>query len=118
MSIYLIRHTTPDIEKGICYGQSDIGVTDSFQAEAALIKSVLNEPVEQVYCSPLVRCHKLATHLFPAHTIALEPYLMEIHCGEWEMKHWDHFPPEIIDPWMKDFVNVCIPGGESYVQLY
>ena len=43
---------------------------------------------------------------------------MELHCGEWEGLHWDAIPPEVIDPWMKDFVNVCIPGGESYVQMH
>jgi len=118
MSIYLIRHTTPQIEKGICYGQLDIDVTDSFHEEAAMIKTALPEPVEQVYSSPLIRCHKLAGYLFPAHTIAFEPGLMELHCGEWEGLHWDAIPPEIIDPWMKDFVNVCIPGGESYVQMH
>jgi len=118
MAIYLIRHTTPDIEKGICYGQSDIDVTDSFHTEAEQIKTALTEPVQQVYCSPLKRCHKLAAHLFPSHSIQFDPHLMELHCGEWEMQHWDHIPPEVIDPWMKDFVNICIPGGESYVQLH
>jgi alpha-ribazole phosphatase len=119
MSIYLIRHTTPLIEKGICYGQSDIEVTDSFHAEAELIKSALPaSPIQQVYSSPLTRCQKLASHLFPDHTVSLEPALMEIHCGEWEGLHWDAIPPEVIDPWMKDFVNVCIPGGESYVQMH
>lgn len=119
MSIYLIRHTTPLIEKGICYGQSDIDVTGSFREEAGLIQTVLSSiPIQQVYSSPLIRCQKLACHLFPDHTVSLEPSLMEIHCGEWEGLHWDAIPPEVIDPWMKDFVNVCIPGGESYVQLH
>ncbi len=26
--------------------------------------------------------------------------------------------PEVVDPWMNDFVNVSIPGGESYVQVF
>jgi alpha-ribazole phosphatase len=118
MSIYLIRHTTPLVEKGVCYGQSDIDVTDSFHTEAALIQSALPETIDRVYSSPLMRCHKLANYLFPAHTISMEPRLMELHCGEWELLHWDAIPPEVIDPWMKDFVNVCIPGGESYVQMH
>jgi alpha-ribazole phosphatase len=119
MSIYLIRHTTPLIEKGICYGQSDIDVTDSFEEEASLIRKALPEAAMQaVFTSPLVRCQKLAAHLFPEQHIALEPALMEIHCGEWEGLHWDAIPKEVIDPWMKDFVNVCIPGGESYIQMH
>lgn len=117
MSIYLIRHTTPLIEKGLCYGQLDIDVTDSFLEEAALIKNVL-PAIEQVHSSPLIRCHKLASHLFPEHEISLEPNLMELACGEWEGIHWDAIPAEVIDPWMKDFVNVSTPGGESYIQMH
>ena len=86
--------------------------------EAELIKNALPEEFEQVYSSPLIRCHKLASYLFPRHEISLEPGLMELACGEWEGIHWDAIPSEVIDPWMKDFVNVCIPGGESYVQMH
>lgn len=118
MSIYLIRHTTPLIEKGLCYGQLDIDVTDSFPEEAELIKNALPADIEQVHSSPLIRCHKLASYLFPDKEISLEPCLMELACGEWEGIHWDAIPSEVIDPWMKDFVNVCIPGGESYVQMH
>ena len=117
MSIYLIRHTTPLIEKGLCYGQLDIDVTDSFFEEAELIKNVL-PAIEQVHSSPLIRCHKLASHLFPDQAISLEPSLMELACGEWEGIHWDAIPAEVIDPWMKDFVNVSTPGGESYIQMH
>jgi alpha-ribazole phosphatase len=118
MSIYLIRHTTPLIEKGLCYGQLDIDVTDSFPEEAEQIKNALPSGIEQVYSSPLIRCHKLASYLFPGQKISPEPNLMELACGEWEGIHWDAIPPDVIDPWMKDFVNVCIPGGESYVQMH
>jgi alpha-ribazole phosphatase len=118
MSIYLVRHTTPLVAKGICYGHADIDVTESFTAEAAIIKTVLPENVEQVYSSPLIRCRKLAEYLYPAHSISWEPDLRELNCGEWEMQHWDALPPEVVEPWMNDFVNVCIPGGESYVQLH
>lgn len=116
--IYLIRHTTPLIEKGICYGQLNIDVTDSFEAEALAIRQALPPAIEHVYSSPLIRCHKLAGYLFPGHPIQQEPDLMELACGEWEGVHWDAIPPDVIDPWMKDFVNVAIPGGESYVQMH
>lgn len=118
MSIYLIRHTTPLIEKGICYGQLNIDVTDTFEAEAIQIRNALPPSIAHVYSSPLIRCHKLASFLFPGAAIHLEPDLMELACGEWEGIHWDAIAPEIIDPWMKDFVHAAIPGGESYVQMH
>ena len=117
MSIYLVRHTRPLVEKGICYGHADIDVTESFLEETAIIKKFV-PAVAQVFSSPLQRCRKLAEHLYPNSTINWEPDLRELNCGEWEMQHWDAIPREVIDPWMNDFVNICIPGGESYVQLF
>ena len=71
-----------------------------------------------VYSSPLKRCTLLAKELFPDRPLRLSQELMEIHCGEWEMRAWDELPPEEVDPWMADFVRVRIPGGESYVDLH
>jgi len=116
--IYLIRHTTPAVAKGICYGQTDLDVTESFMDEAALIRQHLPANFSSVYSSPLQRCARLAAHLFPQHPIRLDPHLMEIHCGEWEMRGWDDLPKEVVDPWMKDFVQIRIPGGESYLDLH
>ncbi|MDP4265512.1 MAG: alpha-ribazole phosphatase [Bacteroidota bacterium] len=118
MEIYLIRHTTPAIQKGICYGQTDLDVTASFPEEAAIIQKHLPGSIHHVYSSPLQRCSKLAGHLFPQHTISFHDDLKELHCGSWEMQHWDTIPKNEIDPWMNDFVNVSTPGGESYVDLY
>src|SRR6516165_7242435 len=96
--IYLIRHTTPTVSKGICYGQSDIDLTESFDEEASVIKKHLTEQIEHVYSSPLMRCTKLAEYLFPKSNIQLYKDLMEINCGNWEMKQWDLVPKKEIDP--------------------
>jgi len=117
-AIYLVRHTAPAVNRGICYGQTDIDVLESFYEEAAIIKSCLPEMIEQVHSSPLIRCKKLADHLFPDANILTHEALMEINCGKWEMKSWNDIPKKEIDPWMNDFVRVCIPGGESYIDLY
>lgn len=116
--IYLIRHTTPAVAKGICYGQTDLDITESFETEANIIRQHLPSGIGMVYSSPLQRCTRLAQYLFPTHTPSLQPGLMELFCGEWEMRHWDELPKEEIDPWMSDFVNVRIPGGESYTDLH
>ena len=115
--IYLIRHTTPAVAKGVCYGQTDLDVTESFEQEAGIIRHHLPAGIDLVYSSPLQRCARLARHLFPAQPPALHDDLMEVYCGDWEMRHWDELPKDEIEPWMADFVNVRIPGGESYLDL-
>jgi len=116
--IYLIRHTTPAVAKGICYGQTDLDVTESFITEAEAIREVLPASFAEVYSSPLQRCSRLANRLFPQHAVTLRPELMELHCGSWEMQPWDDLPKDEVDPWMADFVNIRVPGGESYLDLH
>jgi alpha-ribazole phosphatase len=118
MEIFLIRHTTPAIAKGICYGQTDIDVTSTFTQEANIIKQYLPTTTLQVYSSPLVRCKKLAQYLFEPSTITLQDHLMELNCGKWEMQPWDNIALEEINPWMSNFVHQRIPQGESYTDLH
>ena len=118
MDIYLIRHTTPAVARGICYGQTDLDITDTLNDEATIIRHYLPAKIVAVHSSPLQRCIKLAAHLFPLHSIQLQPDLMEIDCGQWEMRNWDDLPADQLDPWMKDFVKTRIPDGESYIDLH
>ncbi len=116
MEIYLVRHTTPNIEKGICYGQSDIGITESFDAE--VIKIHQNIPISEIskiYCSPLQRCKLLAQTCNKP--IFFDNRLKEMDFGDWELKSWNTINPKELDPWMKDFVTTKVPNGESYIQL-
>ncbi len=116
MEIYLVRHTTPNIEKGICYGQSDLGITDSFQSEVEKIHSLIPiEDIDQIYSSPLQRCKLLATTF--KKDIVFDPRLKELNFGDWELQPWDAIHSKELDPWMKDFVNVQVPNGESYIML-
>ena len=118
MEIYLIRHTTPLIEKGICYGQTDLDVTDTFEEEVAMIRPHIPTGNIRVFSSPLQRCKKLAEALYHPDSIECHPELMELNCGDWEMQKWDEIPKAEIQPWMDDFVHVTVPNGESYVTLF
>lgn len=116
--IYLIRHTTPDVAKGICYGQTDLGVTETFEEEVKNILPHLPPDIVNVYSSPLQRCSKLARALFPSHSIQLHDDLMELNCGTWEMQEWNAIDKTEMQPWLDDFVNVVVPGGESYAKMH
>jgi alpha-ribazole phosphatase len=43
--------------------------------------------------------------------------LQELDFGEWEGKTWDTVDQIALQCWMDDYVNVCVPGGESMVQM-
>ena len=64
-TLYLIRHTTPRIASGLCYGQLDIDVADSFEEEARNVLRYL-PPLELIIASPLQRTYRLAEHLAQA----------------------------------------------------
>ncbi len=117
MEIYLVRHTTPDIDKGICYGQSDIGLASTWLDEFDILKSKLSiDSNFKVISSPLKRCAFLAETL--GKNLSFDNRLKELDFGDWELKSWNDIPEKDITPWMQDFVNVAVPDGESYVQLH
>ncbi|TAN72942.1 MAG: alpha-ribazole phosphatase [Gallionella sp.] len=117
-TLYLIRHTMPHIAPGICYGQLDIGVADSFEKEANGILHWL-PPVELIITSPLQRTRRLAEHLAQAQRRELrsDARLMEKHFGAWEGKAWGDIARTEIDAWAADVPGYAPPGGESAQQL-
>lgn len=120
MAIYLIRHTAPDIEKGICYGQSNVSLKPTFESEALQIINQLPGCIDTIYTSPLLRCRKLADFIGGHFKVPVldDQRLMEMNFGEWEMKKWDSIDSPSLRLWMEDYVNVSCPGGESYTGLY
>ena len=119
MEVYLVRHTETVCEKGICYGQSDVGIREPY---SAVFENILKQlPQEAVlYSSPLQRCAILANHIkenTQIDSIIEDSRLMEMHFGDWELQKWDAIPQEVLNPWMEDFVTVNVPNGESFVDL-
>ena len=68
MEITLIRHTSVDVPPGVCYGQTDLPLKDSFEQEAAITLSRLKaslpeeEYFDHAFTSPLTRCVHLADY--------------------------------------------------------
>ena len=115
MEIYIVRHTTPNIEKGICYGQTDLDVASTFEKEGENVLAQLPKKIDAVYSSPLKRCSMLASRL--KNNPILDNRLMELNFGDWEMKKWDNIPLNEIQLWYNDFVNEPCLNGESYYEL-
>ncbi len=116
MEIYLVRHTIPEVEKGICYGHTDLDVAATFQSEYPKVhRQISYDGNTKIYSSPLLRCKKLAATF--GNAVEHDPRLMELDFGSWEMKAWDTIDPNELNPWMNDFVTTRVPQGESYQQL-
>ena len=66
MKIYAIRHTSVNVQPGICYGQTDVGVATSFDDEQRRVTQELEQvSFDTVWSSPLLRCRTLAESVFP-----------------------------------------------------
>lgn len=118
MGLILVRHTRPDVAEGLCYGQTDLDVADTFADEAAEVLSALPE-VRRVVSSPLRRCRALAQYIADAVDLPLDidERLMEIDFGAWEGRLWSEVPRKEIDAWAENFLHARPHGGESVAML-
>lgn len=118
MELYLVRHTTPEVAAGVCYGHAELDVTADFAREAALVRGKLAgvAPVA-FYTSPLLRCRRLAAVL-PLGEPQPDERLKELHFGAWELQPWDAIPRDEFERWGSRFVELSPPGGESFNDLY
>lgn len=115
MELYLIRHTTPQVDKDICYGQTDLDLAPTFDAEASNIHQKFEQPLDYIFSSPLKRCSKLAKSFNVK--VQEESRLMELSFGDWEMKKWKNISQPAVNQWMENYITQGPSNGESYEQL-
>jgi alpha-ribazole phosphatase len=110
----LVRHTSVNINPGICYGQLEVDVAQSFEKEAQYLKEWLY-PADIVLASPSLRTKKLGYYLAEAFRcrLAEDGRLKEMHFGAWEGRHWRAISRSELDAWAEDVLNFVPPGGES-----
>jgi len=119
MEIYLIRHSPVNNPQKLCYGQSDIELTEDWEEHfAALHKKLYPHLLNAMfYSSPYERCTKLAAFL-SGDNFQPDVRLSEMHFGDWEKCAWNDTDQSILSAWMADFVNYQVPGGESFAQMH
>ncbi len=112
MEIYLIRHTRVEIPRTVCYGASDVALSNSYLTDKQIVTSKIS-PVSDalIYSSPLKRCRQLAQDMFV--NITFDERLKEYNFGDWELKKWVEVPKREMDFWGKDIVNNRPPNGEN-----
>ena len=115
MEVILIRHTSVDVPAGTCYGQTDVPLAPTFEAEAAVTKAALEAcgPVDAVWTSPLSRCTRLADYCgYP--DARRDERLLEMNFGEWERQRYEEIRDPYIEKWYADYLHTPVPGGESF----
>ena len=116
--IYLVRHTRPDVPAGVCYGQSDVPLAESFAEELALLRKKLILPAKAVVMSsPLQRCLQLALAVFDESQIQVDDRLLEMCFGDWEMQAWEDMDQIKLTHWGNNFVFTPSPNGESLERM-
>ena len=116
MKIFLLRHTTLDVDIDTFYGQTDIDVSKSFLKEVNIIKNkILNNDIDlkklKIFSSPLKRCTKLTKEL--TYKFDIDDRIKEMNLGDWEMKKMKEIPSFQKDEWENNLLSFKIPNGES-----
>jgi len=121
MRLIVIRHTKVAVESGICYGQSDVAVADSFEEEKKqVLNRVQNVRFDKIYSSPLTRCKLLAEGLFKKEQIIFDDRLKELNFGDWELKRFaeaEAMDPARIRAFWETPGDSTPPNGESWNQV-
>ena len=114
MKLYLVRHTRVKMAPGICYGNSEVGLADTFPEELSAIQSELEGiRFAKTYSSPLKRCVALAGEL--SGNVIVDGRIREFDFGQWERRPWDDiYALDKGKEWFDDYVNTSCPQGESF----
>ncbi|WP_027589818.1 alpha-ribazole phosphatase family protein [Pseudomonas sp. RL] len=119
MPLYLIRHTRVGCAPGLCYGQLDVPLADSFAAEAQAIRETLARQFPggppPVWSSPSQRCRALADALGSPYRI--DARLMELNFGAWEGRTWAELDSPEARHWGDHWQRAAPPGGEPLPEL-
>lgn len=119
MSLYLIRHTRVGCEPGLCYGQLDVPLADSFAEEARAVREALAaqfpDGLPPVWSSPSLRCQRLAETL--GVPFRLDARLRELNFGAWEGRTWAELDSPAARHWGENWQTAAPPQGESLPEL-
>ena len=119
MEIILVRHTSVAVDKGTCYGWTDVELANTFEEEANKTRNALQAhgTFDAAFCSPLSRATRLAAFC-GYENATTDARLREMHMGDWEMKRFDEIEDKNLQRWYDDFMNARTTNGEGFPDLY
>lgn len=101
------------VAPGTCYGRSDVACVEPDAAALAAYRSQLARA--HVVASPSRRCAQLARTL--STDARLDPRLLEIDFGDWELRAFDTIDRAAIDAWAAAPWDFAPPRGESAARM-
>ncbi len=114
MIVNIMRHTAVLVTPGLCYGQSDVPLRESFPEEAQRAKeNLIGVEFDAVYTSPLSRCIRLAKYCGFAEAI-VDNRLKEMNFGLWENTLIYENTSEEVQRWFADQIHIRPPKGECF----
>jgi alpha-ribazole phosphatase len=119
MKLVLVRHTRVAVPEGTIYGQADVPLAATAEADLAAVHELLPELCRYVYSSPLGRCRQLTNTLAVRYRVrpVWDNRLMEMNFGDWEGKRWEDIPRAQARYWGNHWQTEPAPGGESFQDI-
>lgn len=112
--LHLIRHgMTEGNRVGRYVGRIDLPICSEGREELEKLKAKYEYPdVQEVYCSPLLRCVQTADILYPNQPRTIVEDLVELSLGDFEGKYIEDLKsiPEYLD-WIADSLHNTPPGA-------
>ncbi|MEG2174199.1 MAG: histidine phosphatase family protein [Oscillospiraceae bacterium] len=122
-TLHLIRHgMTAGNRDGRYVGRTDLPLCDEGRTELETLRACCPyPPVEEVFCSPLLRCRQTAQILYPMQPLTPVDDLMELSMGDFEGKFLrDLKGSQAYRAWMTDSLHNTPPGaletGEQFAR--
>lgn len=116
MEICVVRHPSVGVSRDICYGQSDVPLSDHVDGEIQQIVAKIPFRGDALFSSPLTRCTRLAEAFDRAYQT--DDRLMEIHLGDWEMQPFSSIGDAQVKEWFSNLADYQPPKGESYRMFF
>ncbi len=113
-----LRHPTPDVTPGTCYGRLDMDIAEVGHGEIDRALA-LTPPARHIIASPALRCRKLALQLAERDRLTpqFDERLWEMHMGDWEGLKWADLDRSKSNRWLEDPLRNRTPGGEAFADL-
>ncbi len=116
MSIFLVRHTAPDVKPGLIYGDANVPVHEAEFARVTPTISAALPPSALIISSPLSRCRRLADFLqvdSGEREVRVDERLRERALGRWQGGTWEDIPADEAAAFKANYLDYPAPGGES-----